>query len=66
MGVIWYKIWSDIWHNKGRTAQIVLIIAMGAFAIGMIITASEVVSARLGQVWRASAPAMINLATTRR
>ena len=17
MGVIWYKIWSDLWHNKG-------------------------------------------------
>ena len=35
MGVIRHKIWSDIWHNKGRTAQVVLIIAMGAFAIGM-------------------------------
>ena len=56
MGVIWHKIWSDIWHNKGRTAQVVLIIAMGAFAIGMIITASELVSVRLGQVWRASSP----------
>ncbi|HXV42615.1 MAG TPA: ABC transporter permease, partial [Anaerolineae bacterium] len=63
MGVIWHKIWSDLWNNKGRTAQVVLIIAMGAFAIGMIITASQVVSARLGQVWRGSAPAMINLAT---
>lgn len=63
MGVIWHKIWSDIWNNKGRTAQVVLIIAMGAFAIGMIITASEVVSARLGQIWQASSPAMINLWT---
>ncbi|MBE7473050.1 MAG: hypothetical protein DPW09_00170 [Anaerolineae bacterium] len=63
MGVIWHKIWSDIWHNKGRTAQVVLIIAMGAFAIGMIITASEGVSVRLGQVWQASSPAMINLWT---
>ena len=63
MSVIWYKIWSDIWKNKGRTAQIVLIIAMGAFAIGMIITASEVVSVRLGQVWQTAAPAMINLWT---
>ncbi len=61
MGVIWHKIWSDIWNNKGRTAQVVVIIAMGAFAIGMIVTASEIVSARLGQVWRASSPAMIDL-----
>ncbi|HMR67842.1 MAG TPA: FtsX-like permease family protein, partial [Anaerolineae bacterium] len=61
MGVIRHKIWSDLWNNKGRTLQVVLIIAMGAFAIGMIITASEVVSRRLGQDWRASSPAMINL-----
>ena len=61
MGVIWYKIWSEIWNNKGRTAQVVLIIAMGAFALGMIITASEMVSIRLGQVWQASSPAMISL-----
>ena len=62
MGVIQHKIWSDIWNNKGRTAQVALIIALGAFAIGMIITTSEVVSVRLAEVWRAAAPAMINLA----
>ena len=61
MGVIKHKIWSDIWHNKGRTAQVVLIIAIGAFAIGMIITTSEVVSQRISEVWRSAAPAMINL-----
>lgn len=63
MGVIWHKIWSDIWNNKGRTAQVVLIIAMGAFAIGMIIGASEAISSRLGEIWQTSSPAMINLAT---
>jgi putative ABC transport system permease protein len=61
MRVIWFKIWSDIWNNKGRTTQVVLIIAMGAFAIGMIITTREVVSVRLAEVWRATTPAMINL-----
>jgi putative ABC transport system permease protein len=61
MGVIWHKIWSDIWLNKGRTMQVVSIIAMGAFAIGMIITASEIVRVRLAGVWEASTPAMINL-----
>src|SRR5687767_10819817 len=63
MGVIWHKIWSDIWNNKGRTAQVVLIIAMGAFAIGMIIGASEAISSRLGEVWHTASPAMINLGT---
>jgi hypothetical protein len=47
MGVIWHKIWSDLWNNKGRTLQVVVIIAMGAFAIGMIIGAREAVSAQL-------------------
>ncbi|HEX9926547.1 MAG TPA: ABC transporter permease, partial [Anaerolineae bacterium] len=35
--------------------------ALGAFAIGMIITTSEVISVRLAEVWQAAAPAMINL-----
>ena len=61
MRVIWYKIWNDIWKNKSRTAQVVVIIAMGAFAIGMIITTSEVIRVRLAEVWQAAIPAMINL-----
>ncbi len=61
MGVIRYKIWSDLWNNKGRTLQVVLIIAMGAFAIGMIIGASSIVRTTLSQEWRASSPAIFNL-----
>ena len=37
MGVLWDKVWRDLWENKGRTIQVVLIIAVGTFAIGMII-----------------------------
>ena len=36
MGVIWYKIWFDIWHNKTRTLLAVLSIAAGVFAVGAI------------------------------
>jgi cell division protein FtsX len=61
MGVIRHKIWSDLWNNKGRTLQVVLIIAMGAFAIGMIIGASSIVRVRLAEVWQSSSPATINL-----
>ncbi|MBI1878989.1 MAG: hypothetical protein HYR94_12355 [Chloroflexi bacterium] len=66
MGVIWFKIWNDIWNNKGRTAQVVLIIAMGAFAIGMIIGASAAIRTKLTEEWQASAPAMITLLVTGR
>ena len=34
MGVIRYKIWSDLWTNKSRTLMVVLIIGNG-FRIGM-------------------------------
>lgn len=64
MGVVRYKIWSEIWQNKGRTLQIVLIIAMGAFAIGMIMGARNLFQARVSEVWRTTSPAMISLAVS--
>ncbi len=62
MGVIRYKIWNEIWQNKGRTLQIVLIIAMGVFAIGMISGGRNLFQARVSTIWRATSPAMISLA----
>ena len=41
MGVIRYKIWYDLWENKGRTWRVVAIIAIGAFAIGAILGGKE-------------------------
>ncbi|MBE7549910.1 MAG: hypothetical protein HS126_02380 [Anaerolineales bacterium] len=37
MGVIRYKIWYDLWENKGRTLRVVAIIAIGAFAVGTVL-----------------------------
>ncbi|MFN8454136.1 MAG: ABC transporter permease [Anaerolineae bacterium] len=64
MGVIRYKIWSEIWQNKGRTLQIVLIIAMGAFALGMIMGARNLFQARVSEVWQTTSPATISLAVS--
>ena len=61
MGIIRYKIWRDLWENKGRTAQVVLIIAMGAFAIGAIIGSSSLMRVAMTNLWQASSPSMINL-----
>ncbi len=63
MGVLWDKIGRDLWENKGRTIQVVLIIAVGAFAIGMIIGARDFMIAGMQESWRASHPAMIRLWT---
>jgi putative ABC transport system permease protein len=61
MGILRYKIWHDLWSNKGRTLQVVLIIGMGAFAIGMIIGTRTLMVEGMTDGWQASSPAMINL-----
>jgi len=61
MGVLRYKIWNDLWANKGRTIQIVLIVAMGAAAIGMIIGTRNLMIPVMQASWQAMNPAMINL-----
>jgi len=63
MNTIWRKIWRDLWNDKGRTAQVVLIIAMGAFAIGMIVGTRNYLIVGMEEIWQASSPAMINLWT---
>lgn len=64
MGVIRHKIWKDLWSNKSRTLQVVLIVAMGAFAVGMIITTRNLVIEGMRESWLASSPAMIAMATS--
>ncbi len=61
MGVLRYKIWSDLWASKGRTLQIVLIVAMGAASIGMIVGTRNLVIPSLQAGWRAMDPAIISL-----
>ena len=62
MGVLWDKVWRDLWENKGRTLQVVLIIAVGTFAIGMIIGTRQFMITGMESVWRGSSPATIYLA----
>jgi putative ABC transport system permease protein len=61
MGVIRYKIWQDLWSNKSRTLQVVLIIAVGAFSIGMIIATRNNVIRAMEQGWIESSPPMIGM-----
>ncbi len=65
MGVIWYKIWYDLWENFGRTVRVVLIIAVGAFAVGAVIGSKELISKDLSRTWQASTPATIGLEVER-
>ena len=61
MGVLWQKVLLDLWGNKGRTILVVLIIAFGAGAIGMIIGIRNLVIPGMQEIWTSSHPAMLNL-----
>ena len=61
MGVIRYKIWHDLWENKGRTLRVIAIIAIGAFAVGTVLGAKEFILQDISTTWQASAPATIGM-----
>ena len=55
-GARWYKVFYDLSGNKTRTALIVLSIAVGLFAIGMIVNARIVLSEELTKSYAAINP----------
>jgi putative ABC transport system permease protein len=61
MGVIRFKVWNDLWQNKARTIQVVLIIGLGAAALGMIVGTRNLVIDAMASGWQSINPAMINL-----
>ena len=65
MGVIWYKIWFDLWHNKMRTLLAVLSIAAGVFAVGSIYGMSELLIKNMNQSHRAVLPTHIDVGLAR-
>lgn len=61
MSVIYSKIWQDLWGHKARTVQVILIIALGAFAIGMVMAAYNLANSKISAAWKATNPPTINL-----
>ena len=37
----WYKVFSDLWGNRGRTLVVALAIAVGVYAVGVIVDAQN-------------------------
>src|SRR5512139_2019488 len=64
MGVIWYKVWFDLWHNKMRTLLAVLSIAAGVFAVGAIFGMTELLITNMNQSHRAVLPTHIDVSLT--
>jgi putative ABC transport system permease protein len=47
MSTAYKKVWRDLWRNKGRTFMVVISIAVGVMAVGMVMSANSLV---LGQM----------------
>jgi len=62
MGVIWHKIWFDIWHNKTRTFLAVLSIASGVFAVGAIFGMSDMLLTNMDRSHHAVLATHVNAA----
>jgi putative ABC transport system permease protein len=52
----WRKVLRDLWGNKARTVLVVLSIAVGVFAVGMITGTQTVFSRGLNDAWAAASP----------
>ncbi|OQY32879.1 MAG: hypothetical protein B6I38_04110 [Anaerolineaceae bacterium 4572_5.1] len=57
----WRKVLSDLIDNKARTLLVVLSIAVGVFAIGVIVGAYKIIEADMGKSYAANNPANIEL-----
>ena len=57
----WKKVLADLWDNKLRTVLVVLSIAVGVFAVGMIAGAYVIISQDLGSSYAANNPANIKM-----
>src|SRR5215211_7874512 len=59
----WRKVLRDLWSNKTRTLLVVLSIAVGVFAIGMIGGSRVILIRDLTDTWMSVNPASATLST---
>ncbi|RPI30054.1 MAG: hypothetical protein EHM70_14845, partial [Chloroflexota bacterium] len=59
----WTKIYRDLWNNRSRTVLVILSIAVGVFAIGMIVTTRQALTASLAAQYSGLRPADVILQT---
>ena len=58
------KVWFDLWQDKSRTLQVVLVIALGAIAIGLVIGGRNLISDSVLLGSQAAEPAHIKLSVS--
>ncbi len=57
MKTSWIKVYRDLWNNRARTGLVILSIAVGVFAIGMIFTTQQALTESLAAQYAALRPA---------
>jgi len=60
----WSKVFTDLWEDKTRTSLVVASIAVGVFAIGMIINAYVILSQDINHSYQAVNPPNIEIQTS--
>ena len=58
------KIWFDLWSNKARTIQVVMVIALGSIGIGLVIGGRNLISQAIADQWKLAEPPHIKLSVT--
>ena len=58
------KVWFDLWQDKSRTLQVVLVIALGAIGIGLVIGGRNLIATSVLEGWQAAEPSHIKLSVT--
>ncbi len=61
MGVLWAKLWFDLWHQKARTVLVVTSVAAGVFAVGGIFGMSDQLIGGMDESHRNTQPSHINM-----
>lgn len=59
----WKKVYRDLWNNRSRTALVILSIAVGVFALGMIVSTQQALTTSLATQYADMQPADIILKT---
>jgi len=57
----WHKVLRDLWGHKGRTILVVLSIAVGVFAVGMVAGSQTIITRGMTESWASVNPPSASL-----
>ena len=55
------KVWFELWQDKARTLQVIMVIALGAIGVGLVVGGRNLVAGTVSENWQAARPPHIKL-----